>query len=160
MKLSRSLIREGVILLGMLGFFLWLFFFSGRFFHSHTSNASNRSALVQLHQAIQLDSSASEVRELFERYSTPQLKLYDERVTDWQIRMPMELGAADWKLLLDFRDGKVVRVRLLTADGPPPKDGPPDKTKADAYQDAAAMGGIARLFQPCFPWPPSLSFIR
>jgi len=41
------------------------------------------------------------------------------------------LGASDWKLLLDFRDGRVVRVRLLTADGPPPKDGPPDKQKPD-----------------------------
>ena len=131
MKLSRSFIREGIILLAVLGFFLWLFFFSGLFFHSHTSNTPNRSALMQLHQAIQLDSSASEVRELFQRYATPQLRLDDERVADWQIRMPMEFGASDWKLLLDFRDGRVVRVRLLTADGPPPKDGPPDKQKPD-----------------------------
>ncbi len=132
MKLSRSSIREGVIVLAVLGFFLWLFFFSGRFFHSHTSNTPNRAALVQLHQAIQLDSSASEVRELFQRYATPQLRLRDEWAADWLIRMPMEFGASDWKLLLDFRDGRVVRVRLLTADGPPPKDGPPDKQKPDA----------------------------
>lgn len=132
MKLSRSLIRDGVILLAVLGFFFWLFFFSGHFFHSHTSNAPNRAALVQLHQAIQLDSSASEVRELFQRYATPQLRLHDERVADWLIRMPMEFGASDWKLLLDFRDDRVIRVRLLTADGPPPKDGPPDKQKPDA----------------------------
>lgn len=132
MKLSRSLIRDGVILLAVLGFFLWLFLFSGRLFHSHTSNAPNRSALVQLHQAIQLDSSASEVRELFQLYATPQLRFHDERVADWLIRMPMEFGASDWKLLLDFRDGRVVRVRLRTADGPPPKDGLPDKQTPDA----------------------------
>lgn len=132
MTLSRSLIREGVILLAVLGFFLWLFFFSDRVFHSHTSNTENRSALVQLYQTIQLDSSASEVRALFQRYATPQLRLKDEGVAKWQIRMPMEFGASDWKLLLDFRDGRVVRVRLLTSDGPPPKDGPPDKQKPDA----------------------------
>jgi len=132
MKLSRSMICDGGILLAMLGFFFWLFIFSGRFFHSHTSNAPNRSALIQLHKAIQLDSSASEVRELFQRHATPQLRLHDERVADWQIRMPMEFGASDWKLLLDFRDDRVVRIRLLTADGPPPKDGPPDKQKPDA----------------------------
>jgi hypothetical protein len=132
MKRSRSLVIEGVLLLALLGFFLWLFFFSGRFFHSRASNAPNRTALVQLHRAIQLDASASEVRDLFQRYATPQLTLHDERPSDWQIRMPMEFGASDWKLLLDFQDGRVIRVRLLTADGPPPEDGPPDKLKPGA----------------------------
>ena len=132
MKLSRSLIRDGIVLMVILGFILWFFLFSGRVFHSHTSNAPNRTALLQLHQAVQLGSSASEVRDLFHRYATPQLRLHDERSTDWVIRMPMEFGASDWSLLLDFQDGRVVQVRLLTTDGLPPKDGPPNKKKPDA----------------------------
>ncbi|MGZ8920269.1 MAG: hypothetical protein ACXW3L_04735 [Limisphaerales bacterium] len=70
-----------------------------------------------------------EVRELFQKYSTQQLRLHDERPEDWVIRMPMEFGASDWKLFLDFRDGKAVGVRLRTADEPPPRNGPPDKQK-------------------------------
>lgn len=132
MKLSRSLIRDGIILLLVSGFILWFFFSSGRMFNSHASNAPNRDALVQLHQAIRLGASASEVRGLFQRYATRQLTLHDERSTDWVIRMPMEFGATDWKLLLDFQDARVIRVQLLTADSPPPKDGPPDKQKPAA----------------------------
>jgi hypothetical protein len=126
MKFTRSMIRDGIIVLVVAGFILWFFLFSGRVFHSHTSNARNRDALVQLHQAVQVGSSASEVRDLFQRYATPELRLHDERPNDWAVRMPMEFGASDWKLLLDFLDDRVVRVRLLTADGPRPKNGPPD----------------------------------
>jgi|ERR1041385_4971665 hypothetical protein len=132
MKLTRSVIGGGGILLVLFGFIVWVFLFSGRVFHSHRSNAPNRDALVHIHQAVQIGSSASEVRDCFRRYSTPQLRLHDERSTDWAIGMPMEFGASDWKLLINFRDERVVRVRLLTADGPPPKDGPPDKQKPDA----------------------------
>jgi hypothetical protein len=101
---------------------------------------------VQLHQAIQLGASASEVRQLFQRHATPQLKLHDERAGDWQIRMPMEFGATDWKLLLDFQEGRVVRVQMLTADGPAPKDGPPEKRKPDS--------GV-RLLTPALPYCPA-----
>jgi hypothetical protein len=58
--------------------------------------------------------------------------------------MPIEFGASDWKLLLDFRDDKVVRVRLLTADGPPPENGPPDKEKSNTYQ-AHSLDGAERV---------------
>jgi hypothetical protein len=127
MKITRSMICEGLILLAILIFFLWFFLFSGWLFHSHASNTPNRQALVQLHQAIQLGASASDVRALFQQHATPQLKLHDDNPGEWYVRMPMEFGATDWKLLLDFRDGKIVQVRLLTADGPPPRDGPPHK---------------------------------
>ena len=144
MKLTRSLVRDGVVLLAVLAFILWYFFFSGRVFHSRASNAPNRDALVLLHEAIQIGTSASEVRDLFQRYATPQLRLHDERPTDWVVRMPMEFGASDWKLLLDFRDDRVVRVRLVTADGPPPKNGPPDKQKPDAEPSGEATDAAGR----------------
>lgn len=127
MKITRSMIYEGLILLTILGFCFWIFLFSGWVFHSHASNAPNRHALVQLHQAIELGASTADVRDLFQRHATPQLKLNESYPEQWHVRMPMEFGATDWKLLLDFRDGKIVGVRLLTADGPPPKDGPPHK---------------------------------
>ena len=129
MKPFRSIRREILIVLVGLGMAIWFVFFSGRVFHSHAANAANRSALVQLHQAIELGATADEVRELFKRLATPQLELHDERATDWKIRMPMEFGATDWQLLLAFQENKVARVRLVTTDGPPPKDGPPDKIK-------------------------------
>jgi hypothetical protein len=132
MKITRSMICEGLILLAILSLCVWLFLFSGWLFHSHAKNAPNRQALVQLHQAIQLGSSASDVRHLFRQHATPQLKLHDDNPAEWHVRMPMEFGATDWKLLLDFRDGKIVQVRLLMADGPPPKDGPPHKPNPDS----------------------------
>jgi hypothetical protein len=132
MKATRPIIRGGMILLAVLAFILWFFLLSGRVFRTHTSNTQNRDALVQLHGAIEIGASASEVRDLYQRYATSQLRLHDERATDWVVRMPMELDASDWKLLLDFRDDRVIRVRLLTADGPPPKNGPPDKQESDA----------------------------
>jgi hypothetical protein len=65
-KRSRhGLIRDGIVVLIVLCSILWFFLFSGRMFHSHASDASNRDALVQLHQAIQIGSTADEVRELF-----------------------------------------------------------------------------------------------
>jgi hypothetical protein len=127
MKFSRTLFRDACILLLTFGVMLWYFLFSGRVFHSHASNAENRDALIQIHRAIQLGSSASEVRELYRRHATSSLGLRDERPTDWEVRMPMEFGASDWKLLIEFQEGKVIRVRILTADGPPPKSGSADK---------------------------------
>ena len=121
--------RDGIVVLIVSCSILWFFLFSGRVFHSDASNASNRDALVKLHGAIEVGSSTDEVRELFQRYATAQLRLHDERPDGWVIRMPMEFGASDWKLLLDFRDGKAVGVRLRTADGPPPADGPQDKQR-------------------------------
>jgi hypothetical protein len=127
MKITRSKIYEGLILLAILGFCFWLLLFSGWLFRSHARNEPNRQALVQLHQAIQLGASSTDVRDLFQQHATRQLKLNESNPDLWHVRMPMEFGATDWTLLLDFRDGKVTGVRLHTADGPPPKSGPPHK---------------------------------
>jgi hypothetical protein len=45
--------------------------------------------------------------------------------------MPYEFGATNWEIFVDFAGDRVRQLRMRTADGPPPRGGPPDKGSLD-----------------------------
>lgn len=97
-------------------------------FRTHKSNELHRTALLQIRDEISVGSSHADVLAAYWEHRTDALRLDAENPTTWGIRMPLELGASDWRLFIEFENGRVAAVRVRTSDGPPPKDGPKDKT--------------------------------
>jgi hypothetical protein len=128
MKLKRSylIIAAIVLVIGI----VWVrgFWFT-EVFHTRKSNEPNRTALLQIRETIAIGASHTETLTAYWRHRTDDLKLFADRPTDWIITMPLEFGASDWKLLIEFQDGRVAAVRVRMSDGPPPKGGPQDKQK-------------------------------
>jgi hypothetical protein len=98
-------------------------------FSTHHANQPHRAALLQIHDAIEIDASHAEVLAAYWQHRSDALKLHADQPDAWIIRMPLEFGAGDWILQIDFQDGTVSAVRVLTSDGPPPKDGPAARLK-------------------------------
>ena len=128
MKLQRSKFITASILL-VIGVVWVAGFLFTEVFHTQASNESNRIALLKIRDVVAVGSSHAEVLDSYWRHRTDYLKLHAERPTDWIITMPLEFGAGNWKLLIEFHDGRVSAVRVRTADGPP-VHGPKDKEKS------------------------------
>ena len=109
---------------------IWLrVFWFTEVFHTKKNNEPNRIARLAIRDAIALDASYSEVLGTYWKHRTDSLRLFAERPTRWSIETPLELGARNWGLSVEFEDGKVTAVRVRTSDGPKPKGGPEDKEK-------------------------------
>lgn len=105
----------------------WWVFASGDVFYSSRRNVPNRAALRQVYEAVPVGASHAEVLAAYWQHRSDDLRLFADRPTKWVITMPLEFGASDWKLSLEFQEGRVSAIRVRTSDGPPPKDGPKDK---------------------------------
>lgn len=128
MKIKRSHLFQAILVLVVGAIWVKAFWFT-EVFRTHKSNEPHRAALVQIQDAVALGASHADVLAAYWRHRTDSLRLFADRPTDWVISMPLEFGASDWKLLIEFENGRVTTVRVRTADGPPPKDGPKDKKK-------------------------------
>lgn len=107
---------------------VWLrWFWLTDVFRTHQSNQPQRAAILQIRDAVALDSTYSEVLAAYWEHRTDSLRLFADCATNWVITVPFEFGASDWNLRIEFQGGKVSAVRVRTSDGPPPKNGPPDK---------------------------------
>ena len=127
MRFKRSHVSTALILV-LVGayYYLWVFR-SGDVFSTSGRNAPNRESLLRVRGAIELGASHAEVLAAYWSHRTDDLRLTADSPTGWLVHMPSEFGAGDWVLTVKFRDGRVTAVRVITSDGPPPKDGPPDK---------------------------------
>jgi hypothetical protein len=109
---------------------LWVrYFWFTEVFTTRKTNEPNRAALLRVHNGIDIDDSYSEVLTTFwqeRREDSLGLNVGNPEV--WRIDTPLEFGASNWTLDIEFDDGHVSAVRVRTADGPPPRDGPKDKT--------------------------------
>lgn len=109
---------------------LWIrgFWFT-EVFRLHKSNASNRSALLQIRNAVPLGAPHAEVLAAYWRHRTDDLRLMADQPDWWLVRMPLEWGASDWTLSITFEDDRATAIRIRTSDGPAPKDGLDDKRR-------------------------------
>jgi len=128
-KFKRSHTIISIIIVLAVGYYGWWIFASGDVFHSSKRNEPNRVALLQLYEAIGIGESYSEALSAYWQHRTDDLRLSAEKSSAWSVRMPLEFGASDWTLLVEFQDGRVSAVRVRMSDGPSPKDGPTDKQK-------------------------------
>lgn len=125
-KLKRSHIITALVLV-VFGVVWARGFWFNEVFHSHKSNVPNRKALLEIRERIGIGASQAEVLSAYWQHRTDVLRLFADRPTDWIITMPLEFGASDWNMRIEFKDGRVTAVRVRTSDGPQPKDGPMDK---------------------------------
>jgi len=56
------------------------------------------------------------VREIFANHATYRLRLQERSQDHWEITMPLEFGATDWCLLIDFDQGRVSAIRMRSSD--------------------------------------------
>lgn len=124
MKPSHIIAAIIALVLGVV--WVIVFWFNG-VFQTHKNNEPHRAALLQIHDELDLGASHSEVLAAYWLHRTDSMRLLADQPSRWVIRMPLEFGARDWNLLLEFHDDRVTAVRVRTSDGPPPKDGPGDK---------------------------------
>ena len=127
MKIKRSHIIAAIIIL-VVGVWVKGFWFT-EVFRTHKSNELHRTALLKIRDVVSVGASHADVLAAYWLHRTDELRLHAENPNAWDIRMPLELGASDWRLFIEFQDGRVTGVRVRTSDGPPPKDGPKDKQK-------------------------------
>jgi hypothetical protein len=128
MKLKRSHVVVAIMLL-VVGVVWVRGFWFREVFRTRKSNEPNRTALLQIRDAVSIGASHADVLTAYWQHRTDELRLSAERPVGWSVRMPLEFGASDWMLLIEFTDGRVSAVRIRTSDGPPPEDGPKDKKK-------------------------------
>lgn len=115
------------LLMFVLAYVTWFLFTD--VFTLHGSNQANRDALNRIHAALQRGDTHATVLEKYWQLRTDELRINTESPKSWRVRMPLEMGAGDWSLEIDFDEatGKVTAIRVRTSNGPAPKDGPPDK---------------------------------
>ena len=126
MKIKRSHILAATVVL-VLGIVWVRVFLFGEVFNTHKRNKPHRAALMHIRDAIPLGASYSDVLAAYWQHRSDALNISIDTSTNWSVGMPMEFGASDWYLGIDFQDGNVTSLRVRTSDGPPPKDGPQDK---------------------------------
>ena len=126
--LQRRTFVVTTVVLGIAGYYYWWVFWSGDNFRSHSSNAANRDAIVRLHEALRPNDDRTEVLEKYWSHRTTDLRLHLDSPDAWVVSMPLEFGAGDWNLRIEFRNGRLSAVRIRTADGPAPREAPPDKS--------------------------------
>ena len=122
----RTRVAGTIILIVVLVAWVRYFWFS-EVFRLHRDNEANRAALLRVHSAVQPGASPDDVLRAYWQHRTDDLRLHADNPTRWVIRMPLEFGASDWLLWLEFKNGKVVALRMRTSDGPAPAEAPPDK---------------------------------
>lgn len=129
MKTKRSHVIAAIIIL-VVGIVWVRSFWFTEVFRTHKSNEPHRAALLTIQDSVALGASHADVLAAYWQHRTDSLRLFADRPANWVITMPLEFGASDWNLLIEFQDGTVSAVRVRTSDGPPPKDGPKDKQKS------------------------------
>lgn len=91
-----------------------------------------RQEVIRAYDKISLGASLAEVRAVFTREASQHLKLHESQPDKWLGQTPLEWGAANWLLLIEFKDERVHAVRVRTQDSAeeyPPK-APADKVTA------------------------------
>ncbi len=114
----------GVAGLFLVAYFSWLVFGSGDWFITHSRNASNRASLLKIRDYIHVGDGYESALKSFWQLASKDLRLSAESPQIWAVSMPSEIGATNWVLYVEFRDGKVSAVKVRTSDGPHPTDAP------------------------------------
>ena len=93
----------------------------GRFFYDKfgfRKDPAPRREMKLLLSQLQLGDSSLQVRNRFQRGNFRYLKLDSRDPTSWVINTPLEMGAKNWTLYLEFDSkAKLAAIRLRTPDG-------------------------------------------
>jgi len=112
--------------------FIVIIIFTVCFFMQHRMKMlrKNKLALISIMNDIKIGDNAVQVKNIYEKYRTEQLKLRKiSRENVWMITMPLEFGASDWVLWVKFDDNKVTSLKIRFSDSKDikPENAPSDK---------------------------------
>lgn len=98
------------------------------------SNKS-RAELVQFEKQLQLGETKDEVRQRYSAARLSRLKLRESvggNHNEWVVETPLQFGAGNWLLWLEFKEGRLSAVRVREEDNTlvKPRDAPPDRALA------------------------------
>jgi hypothetical protein len=116
-KIKSSHVLFLVIVLVILALWIRRFWFNDVIV-LHRHNEANRSALLQIREAVSIGAPYTDVLTVYWRHRTDNLRLSADSPTTWAIHMPLEFGASDWNLRFEFRDGIITAIYIRTTDGP------------------------------------------
>jgi len=96
---------------------------------NETRNSESKARLRDIMETLSIGDTKEDVRRVYSILRTARLKLNDTSNTRWSVSMPLELGATDWILWIDFSDDTVARLRIRESDSSAfmPDGAPADK---------------------------------
>jgi hypothetical protein len=150
MPKPKSQVKEVLLALWILGggiyLLVWWLFFSGSVLATPKTNAPNRVALTAMHREITLGDTYEAAMETFYRHRTGTTKLLVLKPQLLRVNTPLELGARNWVLLIEFEGGKVSAVRMRESDFastspqvPSPLGSPKDKASQSAQKTPVGL---------------------
>lgn len=114
-KMARDVVLGGVM--GLALFAAWDF----EYFRNQIglNRERNRRELGRCNEELSLGMSPRDVRLVLGRPAFKHLNLYggEAGATEWWLHTPLEFGAGNWTLGLQFTDGHLSATRVRIADG-------------------------------------------
>lgn len=111
----------------------WLIIMFGENFTLHSTNESNRKALLEIRNNIQLGDGYEKTLQHFwtgnSKHSRLSISVYSAE--EWMISMPSELFTTDWRMYIKFENSRVIGYKVRTSDGVKMPDMPEDIGKID-----------------------------
>jgi hypothetical protein len=103
--------------------------FGAKCWHSGRNAARGECEILRLFSAIQTGMTRSDFSALMDSPEFKNLQVFEIPKDSILIRTPLEWGAANWVIWLDFRESRLARARIRTQDSEneKPKGAPPDK---------------------------------
>jgi len=106
----------------------------GYFCHKHIVRTQqqrrlSRNAIISLMNKLQVGDTAEDVESAVRLHRAARLQLVKNSRDAWTVTTPLEFGATNWLLYIDFRNQRVVRLRIRTEDSIDfkPPEAPADK---------------------------------
>ena len=131
--LERSL---EIGLLVAIGAVLYLLF-GPMLFHTH--HERNSAEVRALFESLDLGMTREQVRQAMDPRKYSHLEFRHDDGQWWSAETPMEFGAGNWVLAIEFQGDHVSMLRIRTADGDQdyhhPEDAPPDKGRRSTGSD-------------------------
>jgi len=97
---------------------------------SPRNNETNRLALLKIRDTIEIGDPLQRVFDVYQQ-NKAHLKLNTTNPNEVYIETPLVFGASNWTLRIEINNSKVAAVKVRTADGPSPPNGPKDKIASD-----------------------------
>jgi hypothetical protein len=103
--------------------------FAGLFALSCTRSANHEKITVLVTELSSNQYTKEDVRALVGQPRFDELALHQESPNEWSVEAPMQFGAKNWILYIEFRDSKITGLRVRTANSKNehPTNAPEDK---------------------------------
>ncbi len=118
--------RDKVLVSGILALMLAAWFLTGwDGLTTRSERAESRASVLAIYERLELGQGQGSVEALVAEYPILRVRSYEETL---EAETPLEFGAKNWILMLEFQQGVLVAAKVRTPDSASyhPPDAPPD----------------------------------